>query len=314
MKRQMEAHERLDGLSAAVPLQPAPSRSASQILARELVRLRQQANSSHLRRASARRWNEVCRWFHWCTRPQTPYRAVFVLASPRSGSNLLIDYICRLPQVECLSEVLNWGLAIGPKKFLHPHKVVRHLQQSLHTLPAPFRGCKLFLHELEHYRLTIDDLQRAFPDAIYLVLCRENLAEQFVSAKMAKHTGQWILLPGQERKKGPVSVDPIELQQFCQEISRQYVSVTTNPAIANRRAIISYEQLVASPARCLREIVCPLLDVPYVDLQTGLCKQNVEPLSQRVANYSEVAELLDSPQCRLQLQAKRASDDQRRAA
>jgi len=297
---------------------PFPSRRASsrfaEIAAREATSLLQQTRPTRLWTACTRHWSNFQRWRHWVLRPHTPYRAVFVIASPRSGSNLLLDYLSQLQGVECQSEVLNWGVPTGPNKFLHPHKVILHLQQSLQTLQAQHRGCKLFLSELEHYRLTVDDLENAFPKPIYFVLYRENLAEQFASIQAAKQTQQWILLPGQKAKKIQVTIDAQELNDYCHTMRRGYASLTATGAVADRGAVLSYEQLTTDPAGCLRNIVCPLLQVPFVEPSTTLRKQNTQSLENRVTNYAALASILNGTMCHLQLSSSWTSPKRSRAA
>jgi LPS sulfotransferase NodH len=291
--------------NAVMTVAPSPSASrppdAFGILRREFNRLREQTSADRLRLACAQRWNHWRRWCHWVAKRHQPYQAVFVIATPRSGSNLLIDYLDWLPGVGCLPEVLNWGGPIGPKKLLHAQQIVKHLQRSLQTLHTTHRTCKIFLHELKHYRLTIDDLEQAFPTARYLVLNRENLAEQYISQQVAKLTGQWSLLPGQPRKNAAISIDPADLAQYCQKVQSDYAAIVEHRAIARRGAMLSYEELVANSDRCLREIVCPLLGASFSEPRTAYRKQNVKSLVECVINYSEVAALLNGPLCRLQL-------------
>jgi hypothetical protein len=63
------------------------------------------------------------------------------------------------------------------------------------------------------------------------------------------------------------------------------------------RPLVSYEELVADPARRLRDDICPLLGVPPAEPQSFLLKQNKQPLAERVENYREVAALLSSSLC-----------------
>jgi len=65
--------------------------------------------------------------------------------------------------------------------------------------------------------------------------------------------------------------------------------------------VLTYDELTSDPSRCLREVICPLLDVPPIQPKCNLCKQSTEPLADRVAHYSEVAALLNSPMARLHL-------------
>jgi LPS sulfotransferase NodH len=242
---------------------------------------------------------ELRRQKHWWLRPHTPYQAVFILATCRSGSNLLLDYLCKLPGVAGHSEVLCPLLSIGPtRRRLPPQQAIRHIRLSLQTQPAPIRGCKLMLHQLANCRVTLADLDRAFPDVKYLVLYRESLAEQFVSQKLAEATQQWLLLPGEQQQQARVVIEPAALRSYCEGIRATYRDVLTHPGLFERSAILSYEALASDPGACLRQPICPLLGLPANELQTQLRKQNTRGLRESVANYSQIAALLASPLCR----------------
>jgi LPS sulfotransferase NodH len=152
-----------------------------------------------------------------------------------------------------------------------------------------------------NYRLTIDDLENAFPKPAYIVLYRQNIAEQYVSQKAAELTKQWILLPGQERKRATVSVNPAAFKQHCAETHRGYEEVLAHPAIRERGVVLTYDELTIDPSRCVNKVICPLLAVPPAQPTSQLCKQSFETLSERVANYADVETLLNSPIARLQL-------------
>src|SRR4029079_9095197 len=125
--------------------------------------------------------------------PNASFRPVFVLATARSGSNLLVDYLSRLPGVECGSEVLctRRPFVISPRQ-QNPRATLTHIARSLGSLRAPVRGCKLMLGQLVNCRLSLDLIDGAFPDARYIILYRQSLAEQFLSRESALLTGQWL--------------------------------------------------------------------------------------------------------------------------
>src|SRR4051812_20298200 len=206
----------MDTGPVTIPIRPEQRRpSLLSNITRETLRLWRQMQPEKHWLECRRQWHQVRLLHHWLAKPHLPYRAVFVVTSPRSGSNLLIEYLQNLPGMQSLSEVLNWGMTIGPSKCLHFERALRHIQLSMQTLKTPLRGCKLFLRELENYRLTIDDLEKAFSSAFYIVLYRENLAEQYVSQKAAERTRQWILRPGQTRKQITISIDPTQFKKHC---------------------------------------------------------------------------------------------------
>ncbi len=236
----------------------------------------------------------------WWLRSHVPYQPLFVIASARSGSTLLMDYISRVPGLQSYCEVLCNLVPEGPRKSRLPaQQALLHIRRSLQALQAPIRGCKLLIHQFENCGLTIDALDSTFPSAKYIVLYRESLAEQFVSFETATATKQWILLDAQESKHAQVVLDPKKFAEFCQKTRLAYDDLLAHPAIRNRGIVLSYERLVTDPASCLRDSICPLLDAPPVTPKTLLLKQNSGPLANRVANYADVADLIHSALCRL---------------
>jgi len=267
---------------ATIPLRPARRRFDLAQLKVEWQRARYQLN---LR-------------LHWWTLPHTPYQPLFVLASHRSGSNLLLDYLNRLPGVQSHSEILCRLFPTGPARFqVGPRATVRHIRLSLHTLRTPTRGCKLMLDQLAASRLTLDELHAAFPNARYIVLYRQSLAEQYVSKQAALATEQWTLYHERERKQTRVRVEPAALRTYCDRLRQRYQEALQRPWMPERALLLSYEELVADPARRLREDICPLLGAPPAEPQSFLIKQNKLPLAERVENFREVAALLNSPLC-----------------
>ena len=191
--------------------------------------------------------------------------------------------------------MLPYGLE--PRQ-VRPETALKHLRRSLHTLDSPIRGCKLMLDQLAQCRLSLDGLLAAFPDARFLVLYRQSLAEQFVSWQLAKATNQWILLDGQNVSEASIPIDPSNLRSYCEKIRAAYRSVLDCSWLPERSVLLSYEELTANPIKWLSEHICPSLAVPYAPPETKLRKQSTQSLSQRVANYDEVAALLASSLCK----------------
>jgi len=237
---------------------------------------------------------------HWWLRPHTEYRPLFVIATHRSGSNLLIDYLNRQPGIGCHSEILCASLPFAPLgRRYSPRRAIRHIRLSLQTWRTPVRGCKLMLDQLASSRLTTDALTEAFPEARFVVLYRQSLAEQFLSLKTAAATNQWVLLPGQEARSAPkVHIDRIELRAWCDRTRDAYRRLLETPGLAERAVLLSYEDLVADPQYWLAEQICPLAGIEAGEAQTYLRKQNTQSLADRIENYREVEALLLSPHCR----------------
>lgn len=279
-----------------------------------LPRQQPRLDLSQLRLECSRFFHQVYLLRHWWLAPHRPYQPFFLVAAARTGSNLLVDYLNQLAGVQCFSEILNWRSPIAPRLRTSPEGAILHVKRWLQTVRTPQRGCKLFFNHLQDFRLSIAHVDAAFPSAKYIVLYREALAEQFVSLQLARLTQQWLLLPGEQQKQVPVIVDPTELRRFCQSVRQEYQEVLTHRAIRERSIVLSYEELTEDPVGCLRDQVCSLLEVPAVEPQATLRKQNPQPLSQRVANYSEIAAFVLSPLSRQRYGLPRRRQFQRRAA
>jgi LPS sulfotransferase NodH len=238
-------------------------------------------------------------WQKWWLRPHRSFQPVFVIATCRSGSNLLVSYLKQQPEVAMLSEVLCSQLPYGPRRDRIPaSQAIRHIRYCLQGERGVVRGCKLMLHQLADCQLSLDDLQREFPKAKFIILYRQALAEQFVSLKIAEATRQFTLGLGESPRRTEVAVNPAELRAYCDDVRRRYRDALSSPWLAERAVLLSYEELVANPAGWLKQEICPLLGVPFHPPETRLLKQNTRPLAEQVFNYREVAGLLHSPLCR----------------
>jgi LPS sulfotransferase NodH len=235
----------------------------------------------------------------WWLRTHTPYQPLFLVATCRSGSNLLMSYLAQQPGVAMLSEVLSSQLPIGPRRdCIPPTSAISHIRYCLQGEKTAVRGCKLMLYQLANCRLTLDDLHAAFPAARYIILYRQSLAEQFVSHQLALATRQYQLSAGQEPKHAEIVIDTNELRRYCDEIRRGYHEALKRSWLADRAVLLSYEELTADPDRWLQTKICPLLGIGYSAPQTRLRKQNTQPLADRVSNYRDVSAILHSPLCR----------------
>src|SRR5262245_58298151 len=90
----------------------------------------------------------------WWLRRHTPYQPLFLVATCRSGSNLLMSYLAQQTDVAMLSEVLSSQLPIGPSRdSIPPTKAISHIRYCLQGEKTSVRGCKLMLYQLANYPL-----------------------------------------------------------------------------------------------------------------------------------------------------------------
>jgi LPS sulfotransferase NodH len=248
-------------------------------------------------------WQQLCHQMRlarkWWLRPHAPFQPFFVIATCRSGSNLLLSYLSQQRGVRALGEVLCHLVEIGPRKDrLPPAKALQHIRYNLQGERTPIRGCKLMLYQLANCRLDLNDIHAAFPSAKYIILYRQSLAEQFVSHLAAMATKQFLLRPGEEQRRADLIVNPQHLRAYCDDTRRGYYEAISHRWLQGRSVLLSYEELVADPEYWLSEKICPLLGAPYAAPEARLRKQNTRALAEQVTNYRDVAPLLNSPLCR----------------
>ena len=211
----------------------------------------------------------------WWLRRHTPYQPLLLIATCRSGSNLLMSYVAQQPGVAMLSEVLSSQLPIGPSRdCIPPAKAISHIRYCLQGEKTPVRGCKLMLYQLANCKLTLDDIHAAFPTAKYIVLYRQSLAEQFVSHQQALATRQYQVPVGEEAKHSGIVIDADELRRYCDEVRRGYCEVLKHTWLADRGVLLSYEELTADAGNWLEKRICPLLGIKYRPPETRLRKQS----------------------------------------
>jgi LPS sulfotransferase NodH len=238
---------------------------------------------------------------HWWLKRHRPFQPLFTIATARSGSNLLTEFIGQLAGVQTHYEVLCHLAPEGPRTLrVKSSKALRHIRYSLQMLDAPIRGCKLLMHQFACCGLSVDRLENAFSSPNYsppkyIVLYRESLAEQYISLQTALATNQWAVYAGEESKQALVRIDPDDFRRYSETVQRDYREVLAHPAIAQRGILLSYEQLTRDPAGCLRHAICPHLGVPAHEPTSTHRKQAARPRCDRVAHYSTVAALLNGP-------------------
>lgn len=236
-------------------------------------------------------------------RGPTPEKQVLILATARSGSNLLVSYLNHHSDVSLASEVLNPNLHIGlRKRFVTRRAVLRHIVRSVRSRGRLVSGAKFHLNQLNERRMTVEDLHGLFPSARVIVLYRRSLAHQYVSTQVARSIGRWLDTTGSAVFEGTVHVDPQELLGFYHWIREQYREVVANGWLRERGVLVAYEDMAADPQTLFGDRLFPFLGLPSSEVRTNMVKQVPHPLSKVVANYDDVRHLLHGGHSMLELE------------
>lgn len=222
-----------------------------------------------------------------------PEQTLFVLATARTGSNLLVSYLNSLPDVSVAREILNPDLRIGLRqRFISRRAVLRHVRHSVSARKGTIGGAKFLINQLHKRGLSLEDVRPAFPDAVYVLVYRGSLAEQFVSREIARATDRWVARDARQQFDGTIAIDPRHLFHFYEQIKSYYARALGHRWLMERAVVVSYEELARDPQGVFDERICPLLGVPATEVRTKMRKQNRRPLEDLIENYDEVKDLL----------------------
>jgi LPS sulfotransferase NodH len=229
------------------------------------------------------------------------YQPLFVLALPRTGSSMLLDCLGSIDGVSVIDEVLNPTLVVGVRqRWISKRQALGHVSRSLDSLPDPIRATKFLLSQLKLHDISLDDLRRQIPSAKYLLIYREALLEQYLSFQTASSTGQWHDRgEGAKASRGPLRIEISDLERFCRRQREKWREVTNFPWLAERAALVGYEELIADRQTVFEERIFPLLGLPSAPIATSLNKLGVKPLEERIGNYAEIVERVEPSLLRL---------------
>jgi hypothetical protein len=223
-----------------------------------------------------------------------PHSIVLILSTGRTGSHLLRSYLNSLPGVGLNNEVLNAATTEGVRgRWISRRAVLRHLRLSVATSGPAVGGCKLIFEQLRDRGLALEDLQRLFPAARWLISYRESLADQYLSQLVAVKTQLWIQRDVNPKQGVRIRLDADRFQQFCAQTRDDLRHVASHEWISRNALAVKYEDLSRGPSALFCKAICPFLGIPTAPVSTDLVKQNERPLEQTIENAEELGDFLE---------------------
>jgi LPS sulfotransferase NodH len=220
------------------------------------------------------------------------HEPIFVLATRRSGSNLLVSYLNSVPGAGFAEEILNSDMYYGVRRrSISKKAVLRHILHSVNHCPERLCGAKFLCVHMRRHSLNAADLRALFPAARFLVLYRRSLFDQFLSLKIAEQTGEWRWSES-FRLPDALRVDPVEFEEYCRMIRGFYQQLLDDPSLSGRSLWVSYEDLAEDPRGVFERALFPFLGVPAVPVSSAMRKQNTARPDRLVENYGEIEPLL----------------------
>lgn len=220
------------------------------------------------------------------------YSKFVIIARSRTGSTLLEKYLDSHPNIQCEGELLN-NLDGRNYKFIIDSFFKRKEKQ------IESAGFKMFYYhpndgnpeEVWSYLLKDSNTK-----LIHLV--RKNVLRTIVSQRVATKTKQWSIQNNGSKIPTESKIVHLDLDACMKEIVQTKEWESEFEALNTRfdYVEVSYEDLCSQPKQELVKIQNFLGVKEFENLNTAIKKQNVEPISKLVENYSALeAALKASP-------------------
>ena len=225
------------------------------------------------------------------------YQKILLLGNARVGSTLLQSYLNKHPNIYCEGEIYNtdhlkfYGKAGKLRQQMNndPLKFLNTYGYPKHSKKIKFSGFKLFYsHFKTDETKIIWDYLIKDQDIKIIHIKRRNTLRALVSLKIATKTNQWRSFNEKsdiENKQISLTKDEC-IKEF--ELQKKIYSEIDN--IFNRHKIteVYYTDLINNRQETMNDVF-DFLNVEKIKLQnTVLKKQNPEPISELVVNYSSL--------------------------
>lgn len=221
-----------------------------------------------------------------------------MIATRRTGSNLLLSYLNSIPNASFAGEILNQSMYYGVRRrFISKKTVMRHIAYSIHDCPRILCGAKIIKIHLDSHRISLFDLKALFPNGRFIVLYRKSILDQFVSLKIAQATDTWQWTNGFKLPPS-IYISPAEFKEYSQMTKAFYEGLFKYSWFKDFSIVVSYEDLAENAQEIFNETVFPFLRVPPSPVQSCMIKQNTRPLCQLIENYQEIAPFVHHPMSR----------------
>lgn len=215
------------------------------------------------------------------------YEKFIVIASGRTGSNLLISYLNSHPNIEAEGELFRDMEGRSCKEVwddLYSNK----------PKSIKMAGCKIFYYHPFHTEdKSVWDYILNDKSIKIIHLTRENKLRTYLSLEIANKTDMWSRKKNKNISLNKKQVE-INFDEFLDRLNiiEQYENETRSKFKDHSFLEISYEQLVNNKKDTMKSVF-GLLDIEESEIKSNYKKQNKEKVSDLILNYSEFMKKLE---------------------
>ena len=222
-----------------------------------------------------------------------------IIAAMRTGSNFLESTLDEFPEIECHGELFNPHFIGGPNrknKFgldqkareADPTQLLNRMRQQ----SPGISGFRFFHdHDRRVLKTCLDDRRCA------KIILTRNPVESYVSREIARQTDQWRLGDMKHAKSAQARFDAAEFEEYLARLQLFYSEVRHALQVSGQTAFnIRYEEISDSD---VVNGIARFLGVKAARKKSTQVtkKQNPQPLSGKVVNFSEMQAALSSLDC-----------------
>lgn len=222
-----------------------------------------------------------------------PFHSFVLFAAMRTGSNFLEQSLRAVPGIICHGEAFNPVFIAYPNQdtllgmsMAERDARPKALLDRINAAP----GLNGFRYFPDHDPRVLDDILND-TECAKIVLSR-NPVDSYISLKIARETGQWMLNDARRQKSAIVRFDPAEFQAHLDQTQNFHLHVLRALQVSGQTAFyLDYDDI--SDSKVLTGL-CGFLgvDAADVDATKSLVPQNPGAVSEKVSNPAEMTAAL----------------------
>ena len=223
-------------------------------------------------------------------------RLFFVVATGRSGSNMLIEL---LDSIENASIRMELDMPDSTNKIIKPEeKALGIIQDYLNTRRwigskkenYSISGCKFLDSHVYKCDITEEFLGKLHRDVRIIHLYRKNKLDQFLSLNLARKNNKWISPIDKPEDYGTysdfdITINIDQFRSFIKSTERTYNKYIR---LFPNAYIVDYESLSDDPQKIFDGGLFDFLGVPPQQIEFRTRKQNPKPKEEIIVNLDEV--------------------------
>lgn len=216
-------------------------------------------------------------------------KLIFIVATGRSGSNMLVELINSIDNVFMRMEPDIANIQVEGKEALTAIETALHTERHIPTNKKDYNvtGCKFLDTHVWLCNLN-EEVLKSYPYDVKIIhLYRKNILDQFLSLKLAEKNNKWISVSHKDGTYDDydITVDLKEFQKYEDHKKRKYQEYLSKFPNAY---IVDYESLSEDPQTFFDSGLFQYLEVEPCPIMFKTKKQSKKTKNDIITNIDEI--------------------------